>query len=280
MQYHVQRFSNNKHPKFTDQQTLTMYIYCTTYEKRLTIRDMYDFTRAYLSNYFVNLPSYVAVCTRISRLAPAFVALQNRVAELNLSRESSERLYSLMDSMPIVACSGKRCAKVARDIADKGFCSTKSMYYYGVKLHTLAYHKRGTLPVPESMILTPASECDLNVFRDSWTAVHDRVFVADKIYQDADNERFIKESCNCELLSPIKYSRNTAEQIKQRNKAADDLFNRSVSSIRQPIESLFSWLIEHTNIQRASKVRSTSALIAFVFGKVAAAILVYRVFKP
>jgi len=279
LQFHVQRFSNNKNPKFTDQQTMTMYIYCTTYEKRLTIRDMYDFTSTYLSDVFVNLPSYVAVCNRISRLAPAFMSLYEQVATRNLGKHELS-LFSLMDSMPIVTCSGKRNAKVAREVANKGYCSTKSMYYYGVKLHALAYYQKGALPIPESIVITSASENDLNVFRDNWCSEKDRVYVADKIYQDAGNESFINDNYNSILLSPVKYPRGISVSEKQRNKAADDLFNRAVSGIRQPIESLFNWLIERTNIQRASKVRSTAGLIAFIFGKLAAVFLVYGVFKP
>ena len=45
--------------------------------------------------------------------------------------------------------------------------------------------------------------------------------------------------------------------------------NRLVSKFRQPIESLFNWIIEKTNIQRASKVRSTSALLIHCWGKLA-----------
>ncbi len=32
-------------------------------------------------------------------------------------------------NMPIITCSGKRSGKVAREITDKGFCSTKWIYY-------------------------------------------------------------------------------------------------------------------------------------------------------
>ena len=35
--------------------------------------------------------------------------------------------------MPIITCSGKRKAKVATEITDKGYNSTKKMYYYGLK---------------------------------------------------------------------------------------------------------------------------------------------------
>ncbi|NMC39558.1 MAG: transposase, partial [Bacteroidales bacterium] len=45
----------------------------------------------------------------------------------------------------------------------------------------------------------------------------------------------------------------------------------AVSKIRQPIEALFNWLIDKTDIQRASKVRSTKGLIVHIFGRIAAA---------
>jgi hypothetical protein len=51
------------------------------------------------------------------------------------------------------------------------------------------------------------------------------------------------------------------------------LFSKAVSSVRQPIESLFNWLIEKTNIQKASKVRSTKGLLTFVCGRIAAAFI-------
>ncbi len=280
LQFHVQRFSNNSRPKFTDQQTMTMYIYCTACEKRLTIRDMYDFTRIYLSDVFVNLPSYVAICNRIARLAPAFKALFEHVTKLNIEQEQELELFSLMDSFPIITCSSKRSAKVAREIVNKGYCSTKSMHYYGVKIHALARHKSGTIPLPESIVVTPASEHDGNVFKANWCNLNNRIYFADKIYQDSLYQSIIKTEYNSELLSPVKYPAYTPLEIKLRNKAADDLYSRAVSSIRQPIESLFNWLIETTNIQRASKIRSTNGLLSFIFGKLAAVFLIRKFFKP
>ena len=60
-----------------------------------------------------------------------------------------------------------------------------------------------------------------------------------------------------ELLSPLKYPLG----VKQMDNATDELFLRTVSAIRQPIESLFAWLLEKTDIQRASRVRSVNISI-------------------
>lgn len=51
------------------------------------------------------------------------------------------------------------------------------------------------------------------------------------------------------------------------------LDNRLVRKIRQPIESLFNWIIEKTGIQKASKVRSTDALLIHCWGKLVFALL-------
>jgi hypothetical protein len=44
-----------------------------------------------------------------------------------------------------------------------------------------------------------------------------------------------------------------------------------VRGIRQAIESLFNWIEEQTQIQKASKVRSTDALLVHCWGKSAVA---------
>ena len=44
-----------------------------------------------------------------------------------------------------------------------------------------------------------------------------------------------------------------------------------VLNMRHTIEALFNWLIEKTDIQRASKVRSTKGLVVHVFGRIATA---------
>jgi hypothetical protein len=81
------------------------------------------------------------------------------------------------------------------------------------------------------------------------------------------------------MLTPIKAVKRMAEVTKQRIKAADDLFSTAVSSVRQPIEAMFAWLIEKTDIQRASKIRSTKGLIVHAFGRLSAAFLNYA-FNP
>lgn len=85
-------------------------------------------------------------------------------------------------------------------------------------------------------------------------------------------------NANSNMLTPVKAIKGQPEVIRQRDKAANDLFSNAVSTVRQPIESLFNWLIEKTDIQRASKIRSTKGLLVHVFGKIAAA-FIYLIFN-
>jgi hypothetical protein len=143
----------------------------------------------------------------------------------------------------------------------------------------LGFRRKGTLPYPEQIVYTPASENDLNVYKTAWSNLHNRTFFGDKIYMNHDFNEQMKMEFNSEMLTPIKAVKGMAEVIKQRIKAADDLFSTAVSRVRQPIEAMFAWLIEKTDIQRASKVRSTKGLIVHAFGRLFAAFLNYA-FNP
>ena len=61
-----------------------------------------------------------------------------------------------------------------------------------------------------------------------------------------------------------------------------DTMSTFVSSVRQPIESFFNWLSDLTNIQAASKVRSSQGLLLHIFGRVAFAMftILFGKFNP
>lgn len=271
LKYYVQRFSNNSSPKFTDEEIITAMLYCTSYETRTTIRQVYDFTAQWLHSWFPHLPSYQAFNRRVNKLSEAFRRLFSMLIEKSLNNAPASTI-SLVDSLPIITCSARRNCKTALEVVDKGYCSTKSMYYYGVKLHFLSSHRKGALPVPEALVVSPASESDLNVFRDNWSGIGNRFIFADKAYQDKPMQEEMKRR-DSELLSPVKYPRGTSDAIKKFGKAANDLFSRAVSSVRQPIESFFAWLLEKADIQRASKVRSLSGLWVHIFNKLTATMI-------
>ena len=272
LKYVCQRFTNNDHPAFTDQEVITIYLYAMHFEQKIKIKQIHDFANGYLLSWFPRLPGYVAFNQRISRLSEAFKHLAGTLLKDNCPQECNLNT-SLLDSMPIITCSGKRNGAVAREITDKGYCSTKSIYYYGVKFHALAFQRPNRLPFPESIVITPASENDLNVFKQNWNGISNRDFYGDKIYMDSEFFQEFKNHNNSSMLTPVKGVKGQPEIMKQWDKAANDLFSRAVSKIRQPIEGLFGWLIEKTDIQRASKVRSTKGLIVHIFGRLASAFI-------
>jgi hypothetical protein len=218
------------------------------------------------------LPSYAAFDNRLNRLSEAFKQLASSLLTEFKPNTCSED-ESVLDSLPIITCSGKRVGKVAREITDKGFCSTKSMYYFGMKLHALAFKHPNKLPFPEQLLITPASENDLNVFKNAWECIEDRTFYGDKIYHNVDYFNNLTSSKNSIMLTPIKGVKNQSEWEKNFDRAYNDLFSKAVSTIRQPIEAFFNWLIEKTDFQRASKTRSTAGLLVHVFGKISAAFI-------
>lgn len=276
LQYLCQRYTNNDKPDFTDQEIMTLYLFTVQEEQRFSVSQIYAFADQYLRSWFPALPSYKAFSNRLNRLSEAFKAIAAHSFSTFIPPECDTDV-SLLDSMPIITCSGKRNAKVATEITDKGYCSTKSMFYYGLKLHALAFHGPKRLPFPEQVVITPASENDLNVFKQDWGSIPNRTFYGDKIYNDTDFFKDLAINTNSVMLTPVKGIKGQPEVIKQRDKAANDLFSTAVSTIRQPIESLFNWLIAKTDIQRASKIRSTKGLLVHVFGKIAAA-FIYLVF--
>ncbi|MFZ4398843.1 MAG: transposase [Bacteroidales bacterium] len=277
LKYCCQRYSNNNEPEFTDQEAMTIYLYIVHQEQRFKCKQIHRFANDYLRSWFPKLPSYAAFNYRINRLSEAFTNLISPLLAEFMPKDCSSEI-SLLDSLPIITCSGKRVGKVATELTDKGNCSKKGMYYYGVKLHALAYRRVGHLPFPEQLLVTPASESDLNVFKQAWSNIENRTFFGDKIYHNEDFFSQIASNQNAVMLTPVKAIKNQSEREKQFDKAANDLFSTAVSRIRQPIESLFNWFIEKTDFQRASKVRSTKGLIVHVFGKIAAA-FIYLIFN-
>jgi hypothetical protein len=278
LKYQCQRFSNNCKPELSDEEIMTIYLYAIQEEQRFKVKHIHRFADEYLRSWFPSLGSYQAFNNRINRLSEAFKQLVSILIS-DFTPENCCLNPSLLDSMPIILSSGKRTPKVATEIIDKGKCASKGMYYHGLKLHALAFWQENKLPFPEQLLVTSASVNDLTVFKDAWSDLDNRCFYGDKIYQNKEFFEDIKQEKNSIMLTPVKAVKGQTEIEKQRNKAADDLFSKTVSKIRQPIESFFNWLIEKTDIQRASKVRSTKGLLVHVFGKMAAA-FIGLIFNP
>ena len=181
LKHSCERFSNNNKPEFTDVEVMTVYLFVMTDMQLFKVKQIHKYAKAHLLSWFPQLPSYVAFNKRINRLSEAFRLLSTSLIT-EFQPPDCILNTSLLDSMPIITCSGKRKGKVATEITDKGFNSTKGMYYYGLKLHALGFRRPKQLPFPEQFLLTPASENDLNIFKQAWGTIKNRTFFGDKIY--------------------------------------------------------------------------------------------------
>lgn len=275
LQFDCQRFSNNSKPEFTDQEIITIYLFAGYEQRYFLINDIHSFTKDYLLSWFPKLPSYQTFNYRLNLLTSAFQSLVIKLFGAFKPLECCS-LISIVDSMPIITSGSKnRTGKVAPEITAKGYCSTKNLYYYGCKVHVLASPRKGTIPFPESVMIIPAEDNDLTVFKQAWgDQIFSKVILGDKMYSDKEYFNTKKTlSQHIEILTPIKGIKNKPEELNQRDKAFNDLFSCAVSKVRQPIESLFNWLNEKTNIQKAVKVRSTAGLLIHLFGKMAMAFI-------
>ena len=272
LKYCCERFSNNDKPALTDQEIMTIYLFTVHEEQRYKVKQIHRFANEYLRSWFPELGSYAGFNNRLNRLSEAFKQLVSPLLN-EFKPEDCCLEQSLLDSMPIITCSGRRTPKVATEIIDKGICSSKGMYYHGLKLHALAFRRIDKLPFPEQLLITPASVNDLSVFKDAWSNIVDRCFWGDKIYSKKEFFAKLEKEKHSVMLTPVKAVKGQTEVEKQRNRAADDLFSEAVSKVRQPIEGFFNWLIEKVDFQRASKVRSTKGLMVHVFGKMAVAFI-------
>lgn len=265
-----QRLSNFK-PIFTDEELLTVYLFGHI-QGMTEQKQIYNYIQNHWKNWFPFLPSYQAFNRRLNEINTAFELLIEKLLSEKLANllQGSEKI---IDSLPIMLARGSRSgfASVARDVADKGYCASKSLYYYGVKLHSIVWRQIEKLPVPEKFFLTSASKHDLTALQETNMDLGNCFLYADKAYACKETfEEFLKKETK--LVTPIK-AKKVKRGEKKKPERGEGLFSSFVSSIRQPIESFFNWLIQRTDIQNASSVRSTKGLLVHCYGKLAVACL-------
>jgi hypothetical protein len=262
---YAQRNSNNFCPKFSDEECMSILIWGIANQK-YDVKRCHEFITDYYGDWFPELPKYEAFNKRVHFLADAFKALASiLLGGLGVDGTHADFVY---DSMPIVVAGAARSgrAKVADDICGKGYCAAKKMWYYGLKLHTIAQCNHKAMPTPALMNISKASDHDRPIAGELLEDVHNiRLFADMALLNDYWHTRMLVDN-NVEILTPVKRDKG-----QQHLSAADKLFSRAISSVKQAIESFNNWLIEKTNIQNASKVRSTTGLLVFVFARIASA---------
>ena len=275
MEAMTQRQSNNFRPQFSDEECITIYLWGMS-QRRFEQRTIYDYTKNHLLDWFPNLPSYAAFSHRLNFLAPAFQALAEKWLSIVIEREAGNTTY-IVDSCPIILAKGPRSghAKVAGELCEKSYNSSRKEWYYGVKLHAFVVRKTGHLPVPIALFLSGAAVHDLaaakQILRNHRILSSGELY-ADKAYIDSEWADTLRNKSAILMLTPRK--KRKSDPIR-----SGDAFSTFVSSVRQPIECFFNWLNRLTNLQTASTVRSLTGLLLHIFGRIAAA-LGTLVFNP
>jgi hypothetical protein len=260
-----QRLSNNSKPRFTDQELVSIWFFAH-FNDKFNKQQIYNFIRDYWADWFPHLPSYQTFCYRLNLLEQTF---QSIGAELfaHLRQSQTPELDHLIDSMPVMLAQDGHAysAKVAREIADVGYCAAKKTYFHGLRLHCIAERRFARLPSPVQIWLCEASHHDSTAAREQHLELPNTTLIADLAYPETEFRESLKKQ-NTRLLTGFKKPKG-----KELTKF-EKYHNRLVSKFRQPIESLFNWIDEKTQIQTASKVRSANALMIHCWGKLAVAL--------
>jgi hypothetical protein len=259
-----QRASNNRNPKFTDQELVCIWFFGHLNDK-FNKQQIYNFIKTYWADWFPSLPSYQTFSYRLNLLEQTFQSIGAELFARLRVFQTTEHDH-LIDSFPVMLASGGHAfrAKVGREIADVGYCAAKKTYFHGVRLHAIATRRFACLPDPQQIWLCEASIHDSRAAREQFLELPDTTLIADLAYLETEFESLLKEQ-NTRLLTGFKKPKG--KDLTKHEK----YHNRLISKFRQPIESLFNWIDEKTKLQTASKVRSANALMIHCWGKLAVA---------
>jgi len=261
-----QRLSNNSEPRFTDQELVTIYWFAHLngkFEKKA----MHRFIQQYWRPFFPRLPAYQTFNARLNLLEQTFQTIGGYFNQL-LAESREPELDHVIDSLPVMLARGGHAymARVARDVASVGYCASKKTYFHGVRLHAIAQRRCGTIPLPIQVWLREGSCHDLASVREHQITLPHSTLLGDKAFCDPLLEAMLNQQ-QTTLYTPRKKPKG------KELSAGEKYYNRLVCRLRQPIESLFNWLIDKTDIQRAGRVRSTEGLMLHCFGKLTFAML-------
>ncbi len=261
-----QRLSNNSRPEFTDQELITIWFFAHL-EGCFEKKKMHRLILNYWREWFPRLPSYQTFVLRLNRLEPTFQTFGAALSGALAAARTSE-VDHLVDSLPVMLArhGHSYSARVGREVADIGFCAAKKTRFHGVRLHCIAQRRASRLPLPGQIWLCAASHHDSKAFIEQQPELASTELFGDLAYPTPAIISHLKEQ-QTRLIAPRKKPKGTDLTLDEK------YYNRLVRSIRQPIESLFNWIEEKTQIQRASKVRSTDALMIHCWGKLAVAFL-------
>lgn len=268
---YCQRMSNHADLSFSDEEVIALYLFGIM-DKNREIKQIYNYADRHLRDWFPKLPSYVAYVQRLNKISDVFAPLLEIIQEEQEKTRMGTTQPLLIDSFPVaLAKQGHRFkACVAPELANHGYCSTKKLYFYGVRVHVIGRRQAGTLPSPEYIGVTEASFNDGKIFDQIRRELVNEELFGDKAYQRPDAKE-VEQKQNLRVLTPVKKTKG-----QKHLDANEQWLSTAVSRVRQPIETLFGWIEEKTGIEFAGKVRSYPGLMVHVFGRLAAAMFYWN----
>ena len=108
LKFYCQRFSNNATPIFTDQELLTVYLFCGAYQRYFSIKEIHTFTKEYLLSWFPNLPSYQTFY-RLNLMSEAINELVKHLIHLSNFLKQGIRvqlLIRIINNLKVSRCLG------------------------------------------------------------------------------------------------------------------------------------------------------------------------------
>lgn len=87
-------------------------------------------------------------------------------------------------------------------------------------------HYKSTLPHPKSIVISKASENDLNIFKETWSSIDSRFFFGDKIYSDEPFFDALYLEKASVMFTPIKKVKGKDESLKQKDRLIKTCFQR------------------------------------------------------
>ncbi len=201
---YCQRMSNHADLSFSDEEVIALYLFGVM-DKNREIKQIYTYADRHLRGWFPKLPSYVAFVQRLNKVSDVFAPLLEIIQTEQEQTRVGNTQPLLIDSFPVaLAKQGHRFkACVANELADGGYCSTKKLYYYGVRVHVIGRRQAGTLPSPEYIGVTAASHHDGKIFDQIRPKLINEKVFGDKAYERSDAKE-IQDVQNLIVLTPVK----------------------------------------------------------------------------
>ena len=186
----VQRFSNNSVPKITDEEIVAIYLYSLSVGN-YTVELIDAYADRHLREFFPKLAGSNAFRNRLNRLGSAMTELCRNLIEKSDQKFTEIELKWVVDSLPIIMAGPQRSnrAKVASELADKQYCASKDLYFYGVKLHIVGIIRTNIIPTPSFIGMAQASYNDHPVFEAISVELQDGKIFGDKLTEKKNTKK-------------------------------------------------------------------------------------------